>query len=885
MSSAPYSMSSADWQQLYDRYYRKQEFYELRWGDMALDQYHVAIAPYGGPIALLPDERAIQFDTYNAMLTDKEKEQRKRAKLRIYTAAGSLISETYWQHASLIKMGWNSSEQLICVLNDGNVHIYSMKGERISTFSLPAACRTDGVADCIIWSEGLVVRTGGRSELFAVLNFADPRPVRLADPQLNAPPLCMCLLNAARTDPTDPSSSTQLEIMLATNSGSIVIADQKQAIDMQVNSGPFAKMIVSPNGKLVAAFSIDGTLHIFHSEFDKNLSKFGTNSKVPPLDMCWCGDDAVVLYWENILLLVGLYGDFIKYSYDGALALFSEKDGVRIFSEEKHEFLHLVDESTEAIFKLGSESSAAKLFDASDAYDKKNGNAAEYLRQIEAIEEKEGKNSKNGMKAAIEACLTAARNELSLTGQQLLLRSAAYGKLFCPQFQADIFVDTCRILRVMNAIRALDIGMPMTTTQFDVLGGELLVERLMSRNLHLLAFRVCKYLQMDIDNVLVHWACAKIKASADDTDDDDYGNTSTSHEGGHGRKGYLSDEKLAELIITKVKLKPGISFAPIATTAYRHGRRALATLLLDYEPLTSNAVPLLLSMKEEELAIDKAIASGDTDLVYMAMLQIKKTRPLKEFFALIKDRPLARNLYISYCKQTDLQALKTFFYALQNPVEAANIAVLEAYQCTELDDRLSALKIANEFYEKDKNNVFMARATEEQIKLSMIERDHDLNLPPNSSQGVRTVDFSVTEMMQYYISENDRKRASKLQSTFKISESRMWHLDVRTLAKNNQWDELWKLVQSLKKPPPIGYLPFIEVCIEAKKYTEAVKYIERLTDHRAQIEWLCNINYWKEAADVAAKARDAEALQVIRGSCRNAQISAYIEKLLGSLPQ
>ena len=36
--------------------------------------------------------------------------------------------------------------------------------------------------------------------------------------------------------------------------------------------------------------------------------------------------------------------------------------------------------------------------------------------------------------------------------------------------------------------------------------------------------------------------------------------------------------------------------------------------LLDYEPRASDQVPLLLAMKEDRLALQKAVDSGDTDL-------------------------------------------------------------------------------------------------------------------------------------------------------------------------------------------------------------------------------------------------------------------------------
>jgi hypothetical protein len=79
-----------------------------------------------------------------------------------------------------------------------------------------------------------------------------------------------------------------------------------------------------------------------------------------------------------------------------------------------------------------------------------------------------------------------------------------------------------------------------------------------------------------------------------------------------------------------------------------------------------------MSMKEDELALTKAIQSGDTDLVYLALLHLRKHRKQKDFFALIKEKPLARDLYIAYCKQADLPGLKV---RLDAPARAARSRV------------------------------------------------------------------------------------------------------------------------------------------------------------------------------------------------------------------
>lgn len=57
-----------------------------------------------------------------------------------------------------------------------------------------------------------------------------------------------------------------------------------------------------------------------------------------------------------------------------------------------------------------------------------------------------------------------------------------------------------------------------------------------------------------------------------------------------------------------------VSCADVAKTAWMAGQTVLATMLLDYEPKSSKQVPLLISMKQDNLALIKAVESGDPDL-------------------------------------------------------------------------------------------------------------------------------------------------------------------------------------------------------------------------------------------------------------------------------
>lgn len=98
------------------------------------------------------------------------------------------------------------------------------------------------------------------------------------------------------------------------------------------------------------------------------------------------------------------------------------------------------------------------------------------------------------------------------------------------------------------------------------------------------------------------------------------------------------ESDLANVILSTLASRGsrGISFIEVAQEAFRCGLPKLAELLLDHEPLAASQVPLLLSMGADERvyhsllfkyhpqALDKAILSGNMDLIYLALFHLKK---------------------------------------------------------------------------------------------------------------------------------------------------------------------------------------------------------------------------------------------------------------------
>ncbi len=232
----------------------------------------------------------------------------------------------------------------------------------MSQFSIGKEFAEEGILECKIWGTGLVCLT--RSfQLVAVTNLQEPRPKRLADTGLASPPTSWAVIEPKF------SLSQSVEVLLATSSGTVLLVDSLNVQDQLLSMGPFTKMTVSPDGKLLACFTESGLLWVVPIDFSKNLSQFDTKSKIPPEQLVWCGGDSVVLYWEGILLMVGPYADWQKYTYEEAIHLIPECDGVRIISTRQCEFLQRVPDTIEDIFKIGSTAPAAMLYDAMDHFE------------------------------------------------------------------------------------------------------------------------------------------------------------------------------------------------------------------------------------------------------------------------------------------------------------------------------------------------------------------------------------------------------------------------------------------------------------------------------------------------------------------------------------
>ncbi|CAL1353294.1 unnamed protein product [Linum trigynum] len=830
---------AAEWQLLINRYYRKPEIYQMRWKHIDLSRNKIACAPFGGPIAVIRDDsKIVQLYSESAL-----------RKLRIFNSAGVLLSETVWKHPGgrLIGMSWTEDQTLICIVQDGTIYRYNIHGECLDpNYSMGKECFEQNVIECVFWANGVVCLTEA-GKLFCVMDFKEIKSFKLGDVGIEAEeelPHCMAVI--------DPQyiASGNVRVLLGIGEG-IVIVDEDEVthIEGEKVQGPVQKISVTRDGNWLACFMHDGRLVVMNMNFEA-LFQYQCESALPPEQMVWCAMDSVLLYWDDMLLLVGPSSeDSVRYIYDEPVFLIAECDGVRILSNTSMEFLQMVPDSTVSIFKIGSTSPASLLFDALDHFDRRSAKADENLRLI-----------KSALPEAVEACIDAAGHEFDASRQQTLLRAASYGQAFSSNFERERIQEMSKTLRVLNAVRNPEIGIPLSIQQYKTLTAPVLIARLINAHQHLLSLRISEYLGMNQEVVIMHWACAKITASS-----------------------AFPDAALLEILLDKLRLCKGISYAAVAAHADKSGRRKLAAMLVEHEPRSSKQVPLLLSIGEEDTALMKAIESGDTDLVYLVLFHIWQKRPALEFFGTIQARPLARDMFITYARCYKHEFLKDFFLSTGQLQEVAFLLWKESWERGRNPmaskgsplhgPRIKLIEKSHNLFAETKENTFESKAAEEHAKLLRIQ--HELEV---ATKQAIFVDSSISDTIRTCIVLGNDKFASKVKTEFKVSEKRWYWLKVFALATVRNWDALEKF--SREKRPPVGYRPFVEACIEADEKGEALKYIPKLADPGERAEAYARVGMAKEAADAASQAKDGELLGRLRMSfAQNTAASSLFDTL------
>ena len=105
--------------------------------------------------------------------------------------------------------------------------------------------------------------------------------------------------------------SRSVEVLLAIGQ-TIYVIDSSEAEDRVLLNGPFRYVSVSPNGLCVTLYTEDGKVWVITSDFQNKVGEYESKAKTIPKDVQWCGNDSVVLAWEDEVHMIGLNGAVLK---------------------------------------------------------------------------------------------------------------------------------------------------------------------------------------------------------------------------------------------------------------------------------------------------------------------------------------------------------------------------------------------------------------------------------------------------------------------------------------------------------------------------------------------------------------------------------------------
>lgn len=678
-------------------------------------------------------------------------------------------------------MGFSADEHLVVVTSDCILYVFDIDGKKLFQTYFPDEVSHQGLLEIKIWDTGALLFTK-EFDIWVANSFKDVFKLPKTD-----------IIEIPYWIEVCPLGMNNFEVLMAPRDGSILSITPKEWVDFELLNGPFSRISASPNGEFIAVFTKDGFLWIIKSDFCENWTEFGTDISSSPDQFIWCGNEAVCLFWradqieteynQSMLLIVGLNGQYHKLYFDNYICLSSEIDGLRIFHNNTCEFLQKVSENLEHIFGIGSLDPSALLYDSYLEYENKQNSTVKSTRSLQ----------KDKIPVAILKCIEAALYEVDTNIQKKLLKAASYGKLLTNEFsEHQKFNHACQTIRIINSVKDKEIGIPLTYEQYKILTPEVLGNRLAHRNFHLLAFSIYEYLNFDIQNIGLHWIFTILQKEEDDS-------------------------KITEYIRTQFQnTMEKISYGQLSSFAFQMGKKSLAIKLLQYEENFNEQIPLLLQLEEKARALTRAIESGESDFIYFVLIGLMKKKP-KIIFDLFKEKQfeIAKNLFLKYLKEKDIQLYRQSLDTLQMSFESGCIPLFQSIFPENLRKipKEELLNDALKSFEKNKKKLtFEISIVKDHIDLVGYQKELDESLTQASKDKKPVNEFknlTINETIEKLLVYGNEELAQKFKKDFKMSDKMFCWCKVKAYAKTEKWTEFEKLISTKGFPIDIIVRMFI----------------------------------------------------------------------------
>lgn len=746
----------------------------------------------------------------------------------MYTGAGQLLETIPWESSSLIvALGFTWRDELAVVLDDGHVLVYALfepcpahagshAHEATSTthyksYELGGDAAEVGVASAHVLPTRVVACTHGGTfidQAFPGVH-GDVPPAPWSVPIGAPPPRTLPQLSRPLVSWTASPGATGATTVLAATPSALFSIDADGVSDLHMPHN-YVAVRMSPSGRFLALVTDDARLVVVGADLTRRLREWqiptrsaggiaGTGARAVE----WCGDSVVAVAWPGELQLVGPDKEPLALPLAGAAHIQGDAGGLRVVSADAHDYIEPVPRASEHALRPGSTSPAAILLEASQQAHQSNPRAYEAVRAIE-----------HELVHAVDTCVAAAAAEWEAQSQRTLLKAALFGKAFLDTYDSSGLLETARTLRVLNAVHDYAVGIPATALDMDAL-----LYRLAMRHLHLLAVRICAFLGRSPEHVLQHWARTKIAYSRP-----------TAAQLASADALAQSEEHLANTIINRFRASGSVCYADIAWTAWQTGRARLATLLVEHEVRAVDQVPLLLRMSEHQRALNTAVASGDTDLIYHVLFRLAAQLARGDFFRYVHSatsdapgvlapksvyRTLAADLLEVYALEQDEHLARDYYFQDDRQVSLAMMDINAKH--TDVAARIASLQSAAKHLSEDRARAAEARQCDEEAGLLGFQSALE-----HEAGGAVFVGLSLVATIKACIQKRLERQADRLRSEFRVSDKRMAHIRVAALAEARDFGALRELSH---RRSPIGYLPYVRQLVATGAVDEACTYV------------------------------------------------------------
>lgn len=778
------------------------------------------------------------------------------------------------------------------------------------------------IVETAVYGDFLVVRYRDKLTATSLLTFSNYEiPFEGMDPlKVN----CMAFLaaSARSLDMLVSYQSTVIHISLDTENRTYEITD------MAITVGPFSMMVASANGSFVALFNdVDSKIYVSNKDFNRELLVYDTlNESSAPYMMDWAGEDAIILSLREEIKLIGPQQTSISFFYDiiddqdfdlswdhgdgGNNQKFtipiikSEKDGLKIITDNKVEFLARVPKCSIDLLLVGSSHPSSILLDCVDKLLHQSSKADTNIAYLKG---------EKSLEIAIRGCLDAALDEFSAVWQKKILKAVSFGKLYVDDyFNADEYLKTLNFIKVLNQLRVPEIGLFLTHSEVLDIGWPEVIRMLLRRSQHLIAIKIIDLLELKEVKSLVYvdWCCTKIMLEPD-----------------------MPAQELFKVILRKLVSqsrnsrelqKNTVPITDIFQIAQQEGQMELCQLLVDLEPSAMQKLKLLLDIGQPELALIKCFETVDADLCRVLLLHLNDTTSLSRFLRILNqvERKTTPEIDASASSPEGKYILKFLREELfvsgdiignfwEQSIAKNDRKVLELYY--KHDDRVNERnklklrkyleEIPHEYggdydsiYQAQKGKLVSLSGNKKLSKLLNIELDL-LETKRKLSETYQQSFFeenSVIAVVEKLITLKQLKVAADVCRNHRISSQKLWNIILERCCKEREFERLHTfIVKSNAKSAkiykaPISFETIAETCIFYNGPKEHIStYISCCTDvspsRRAEL-YLENDDL-SNAADEAIKTTDVELLKHIsqKAQDRDENVQNTIQQYLARL--